>query len=75
MKPHIYLPIEMVKFSVIILLATGDFFEKVSFYTEAELLENWPGRDMLDIYKSYLLIEVRQIFCTQFTPDYGIKCT
>lgn len=49
MKPHIYLPIEMVTFSLIILLATGDFFEKVSFYTEAELLENWLGRDMLHI--------------------------
>lgn len=32
MKLHIYLPVEMVKFSVIILLATGDFLEKVSFF-------------------------------------------
>lgn len=63
MKPHIYLPIEMVRFSVI-LPATGDFFENADFYAEAELLENWPGRGMLDIHKSHSLTEVRQILCT-----------
>lgn len=68
MKPRMYLATEMVKLPVL-LPATGNFFEKVSFYTEAELLQNWPGRGMLDIYKSYSLTEVRQIFFTQFTPD------
>lgn len=47
------------------LLATGYFAEKVSFYAEAELLENWPGRDMLDIYKI--------LFTHQSTSD--ILCT
>lgn len=75
MKAHIDLPTERVKFSVIVLLATENCFEDVSFYTEAELLENWPGRNRLEhlqiLFKHWSTWEI----LSQFSPDSGLKRT
>lgn len=50
------------------LLGYRELFGKASFYTEVELWENLPGKEMLGTWKSYSLIKINRTFYTQLTP-------